>query len=110
MLLAFIMFIFVAGAIMGGYAAFTHLPGVLAARRLERRLRDVSFGGPEADPKAPDETVVKLAVEGPLPGVDRLLSRSGVGFRLARLIAQSGVGTSPSAVLIISAALATTVG
>src|SRR5580704_1231509 len=110
MLLALVVFVLVAGAIMGGYAALTHLPGVVASRRLDRRLRDVSFGAPDADPKAPDETVVKLAVEGPLPGVDRLLSRSGAGFRLAQLIAQSGVRTSPSAVLIMSAVLATTAG
>jgi tight adherence protein B len=110
MLLAFVVFVLVAGAIMGGYAALTHLPGVVASRRLDRRLRDVSSGAPDADPKAPDETVVKLALEGPLPGVDRLLSRSGAGFRLAQLIAQSGVRTSPSAVLIISAVLAATAG
>jgi tight adherence protein B len=53
---------------------------------------------------------VKLAVEGPLPGVDRLLSRWGAGFRLARLIAQSGVHTTPSAVVIISAVLAIAAG
>ena len=111
MLLSFAVFLLATGAIMGAYAAFTKLPGVLAARRLDRRLRDVSFGGvADGDPSATDDTVVKLEVEGPLPGVDRLLSRSGVGFWLARLIAQSGVRTSPSAVLIISASAATIAG
>jgi tight adherence protein B len=110
MLLPLLVFLLATGAIMGAYAAFTYLPGVFAARRLDRRLRDVSFDAPGADPKAPDETVVKLAVEGPLPGIDRLLSRSGVGSSLARLIAQSGVRTSPSAVLIICASAATAAG
>jgi tight adherence protein B len=110
MLPSIAVFLLATGAIMGAYAALTKLPGVFAARRLDRRLRDVSFDGPAADPKTLEETVVKLAVEGPLPGVDRLLSRSGLGFRLARLIAQSGVRTSPSAVLVISAFAATVAG
>ena len=110
MLLSFAVFVLATGAILGAYAAFTKLPGVFAARRLDRRLRDVSFGAPDGDPKAVDETVVMSSVEGPLPGVDRLLSRSGLGFWMARLIAQSGVRTSPSAVLIISATAATVVG
>jgi tight adherence protein B len=110
MLLSIVVFLLATGTIMAGYAAFADLPGVLAARRLDRRLRDVSFGAPDADAKATDETVVKLAVESPLPGIDRLLSHSGVGARLTRLIAQSGVRTSPSAVLIISAVVAGAVG
>ena len=110
MLLSLAVFIVATGAIMGAYVAFTDLPAVLAARRLDRRLRDVSFGPADADPKAADETVMKLSVEGPLPGIDRLLSRSGAGASLARLIAQSGARTSPSAVLIISAVVAAAVG
>jgi len=110
MLPALAVFVLVTGAIMGAYAAFRYLPGMFAAERLDRRLRDVSFDWPDAEPKALGETVVKLAVEGPLPGVDRLLSRSGAGLRMARLIAQSGVRTSPSAVLIISAVAATAAG
>ena len=95
MLLSIAVFVLVAGAIMGGYAAIAMLPGMLAARRLDRRLRDVSFGAPAADPKAVDDTVLKHALEGPLPAFDRLVSRSGLGFRLARLIEQSGVRTTP---------------
>ena len=110
MLLALAVFFLATGGIMGAYAAFTYLPGVFAARRLDRRLRDVSFEWPDADPKAPGETVVKATAEGPLPGIDRLLSRTGAGFRLARLIEQSGVRTSPSAVLTISGLAATTAG
>jgi tight adherence protein B len=110
LLLPLAVFLLATGAILGGYSALTHMPGMLAARRLDRRLRDVSFDTPDADPKAADDTVVKLAVEGPLPGVDRLLSRSGIGFRLAQLIAQSGMRTSPSAVLMISVVAAIAVG
>jgi tight adherence protein B len=110
MLLSLAVFVLATGAIMGAYAALTKLPGVFAARRLDARLRDVSFGAPAADATVPGETVVKHMIEGPLPGIDRLLSRSGLGFHLARLIGQSGVRTSPSAVVVISAGLAIAAG
>jgi tight adherence protein B len=102
MLLPILVFLVVAGAIVGGYFAVTWLPGALAARKLERRLHDVSFDTGDVDPKAADSTVVKHVVEGPLPGIDRFLSRSGAGSRLALLIDRAGIRTTPSAVIIIS--------
>jgi hypothetical protein len=51
MLPALLVFFVVAGSIGGGYVALSRLPGYLAARRLERRLRDVSDGAPELDSK-----------------------------------------------------------
>src|SRR5882757_1484627 len=107
MLLAFLVFVVVAGSIIGSYFAMTLLPGVFAARRLDRRLRDVSTDEPEIDPKAGDESVLKHKLEGPIPGVDRLVSGTGFGKRMTRLIEQSGVRTTPSAmalVCIVSAA------
>jgi tight adherence protein B len=106
MLLPVLVFVVVAGAIIGGYAAVTWLPGALAARRLERRLHDVSFDKIDGDPKAPDATVVKQVAEGPLPGIDRMLERSGVGGGLSRLIERAGVRTTPSAVIMISLVMA----
>jgi len=102
MLLPLAVFVLVAGAILGGYAAVAYVPGMLTARRLDRRLRDVSMEIAAADPKATDATVVKHALEGPLPALDRLVSRTGAGSRLARLIDQSGVRTTPSAIVIVS--------
>jgi tight adherence protein B len=101
MFLAFLVFVVVAGSIVGGYFAVTLLPGVFAARRLDRRLRDVSTDEPELDPKAGDESVLKHKLEGPLPGMDRLMSGTGTGKRMTRLIEQSGVRTTPSAVALI---------
>src|SRR4051794_32480185 len=98
MLLPFLVFVVVTGAIAGGYFAVTWLPGAMAARRLERRLHDVSFGVAEGDPKAADSTVVKHIVEGPFPAMDRMLSRSGGGERLALLIERAGVRTTPAAI------------
>jgi tight adherence protein B len=106
MLLPFLVFVVVAGGIIGGYAAVTRLPGALAARRLERRLHDVSFDKIGGDPKAADATVVKHVAEGPLPGIDRILERSGLGGGLSRLIERAGVHTTASAVIMISIVLA----
>jgi len=102
MLPALLVFIGVAVAIIGGYFAAMELPGILAARKLDRRLRDVSPDVPAGDPKAAgDETVLQHKLEGPLPGVDRLVSGTGIGKRMGRLIEQSGVRTTPSAITLI---------
>ena len=109
MLLPLIVFVVVVGAIMGAYAAATRLPGLLAARRLDRRLRDVSAPY-EAETVAADATIVKHGLEGPLPALDRLLARTAPGARLGRLIDQSGVRTTTSGVTIMSIGLAAIVG
>ena len=110
MLLPLAVFVIVVGVVMGVYAAATTVPGLLAARRLDRRLRDVTLEAPTADPETGDATVVKHALQGPLPAFDRLMARSRVGSRLARLIDQSGVRTTPSAVVIMSLAVAALAG
>ena len=109
MVMALLVFALVAGAIIGGYYAVTLLPGYLAAKRLDQRLHDVSFGAADIDPKD-DSTVVKHAVQGPLPAMDRALSKSGVGMSLAKLIEQSGVRTTPSAIVMMSLVIAAAAG
>ncbi len=110
MLLPFIIFVAVAGSIIGGYFAIALLPGVFAARRLDRRLRDVATDDTAADPVASDETVLKHAIEGPLPGMDRLVSGTGAGKRMARLIDQSGVRTTASGLALITIVAAAAAG
>ena len=110
MLLALLIFALVTGTIIGGYYAATWLPGHLAARRLDRRLHDVSFGAAASIDAKDDATIVKHAIEGPLPGIDRLLKQSGIGGRLALLIDQAGVRTTPSAIIMISLVAAAAVG
>ena len=99
--LAFFVFIVVAGTIIGGYYAVTILPEKFAARALDRRLRDVGSDG-ESPSEGVGETVVKRALEGPLPGVDRLVAGTRGGVSLQSLIDQSGVRITPSAVVLIS--------
>ena len=40
MLLALLVFVLVAGGIVGGYYAYTTLPDRLASKKLQERLRD----------------------------------------------------------------------
>jgi tight adherence protein B len=103
MLLPLLIFVAVTVMIVGGYFAAAQLPEIFAARRLDRRLHDVSAESAAVDPNAPvDESVLKRALEGPLPGMDRLVSGTGAGKRVTRLIEQSGVRTTPSALGLIS--------
>ncbi len=103
MVLPLLVFFLVAGAILGGYAATTRLPGVLARRQLDRRLRDVSTPA-GADPDY--STVVKHLIEGPLPALDRAVAKTSAGGWLAHLIEQSGRRTTVSAVVVMVIAIA----
>ena len=111
MWLPFFIFVVVAGSIIGGYLAVTLLPGVFAARALDRRLHDVSSDPAVGDGKdTGEETVLKRALEGPLPGIDRLVSGTGLGKRLSRLIEQAGARLTPSGVAVLSIVLAASAG
>ena len=105
MLAAFFVFVIVTGSIIAGYFAAAQLPDLLAARRLNRRLREVSMDLTAAAEQVGDGSLVKRVVEGPLPAVDRLVVRVKAGARLARLIDQSGVRTTGSAVVLASLAI-----
>jgi tight adherence protein B len=97
MLIALVVFMFVSGLIMTGY--FVATSGLAARRQIDRRLKEVSS---EAEAGPVDATVVKHAAEGPLPGIDRYLSRTRGGSKLARFIEQSGIKTTPSALVLFS--------
>jgi tight adherence protein B len=103
MFLAFLVFVVVAGAILGGYYAITVLPGVLAERRMNQRLLDVSA---PLDKPAESASVLAKISEGPLPAVDRMVENTRAGTRLAKLIEQAGLKTTPSAVLVLTLAAA----
>jgi tight adherence protein B len=103
MFLAFLVFVVVTGAILGGYYAVTVLPGVLEQRKLNQRLLDVST---PVDKPDENTSVLAKASEGPLPAVDRMVANSQAGTRLAKLIEQSGLKTTPSAVLVLTLAAA----
>ncbi len=101
MLAALLVFVLVAGVIVGGYVAVPRIPGMLARRRLERRLQEV---GPAEE--ASEGSIVNSQVTGPLPAVDRLIGRTGAGSRMGRLIEQAAVKTTPGTIVVTSALLA----
>ncbi len=107
MLLAALVFIVVTALVMAlSYFAIVYGPAALARRRLDLRLREVS------DVDETTDSVVRRTIEGPLPEVERFVMRTPVGSKLAALIAQSGVPTTPGAVLALSmlAAMACALG
>jgi tight adherence protein B len=94
MIAALFVFVFVTGSVLGIAYGAMHLPGWLAARKMDRRLREVSrtVDMPEAT------TFVTEGPKGPLPSVDKILG--GANSSLAQLIEQSGVRTTPSAMAL----------
>jgi tight adherence protein B len=96
MILALIVFVLVTGTIVGGYVAATRLPGVLAERRLEARLKDLSRVAADDE-----ESVVTQRPTSALPGMDRLVGGTSAGSWLAKLIDQAGMQVSPGTVTAI---------
>src|SRR5262245_10241860 len=100
MLLAFIAFLLVTAVVAGlGFGAL-RLPGALADRRMEQRLRDIApreSGGSRT-------SFIRDKKAGPLPALDKALGASGSS--LSRLIEQSGVATTPSTIILASVGLA----
>jgi tight adherence protein B len=102
MLLAVIVFFVVTGLVIGAYYFAFVMPPRMAKRRIELRLHEVSQPVVEET----GTTVVMNHAEGPVPMIDRALAATKAGNRLAALIEQSGVRTTPSAIVTISLGLA----
>jgi tight adherence protein B len=98
MVLVILMFFFGVGLVLGGYALVTRLPAALEQRRLNQRLMDISTPMSVEG----EEALVKRAASGPLPGLDKAMAATRTGAGLSKLIDQSGVKTTPSAVIVIS--------
>ncbi len=106
MLAAVVVFILVTGLVVGAFYGLQQLPGWLAARRLDRRLREVSRPAGDDLPDTP--SFVTEVKKGPLPAIDRALG--GANSSLATLIEQSGVRTTPSAIMLAIVAAAIVFG
>jgi len=102
MFIVLFVFLLGAGLVFGVYFAVTALPGALAKRRLDQRLQDVSMPAEQTA----DATILKRSAEGPLPALDRAMSKTSAGASLSRLIEQAGSKTTPSAVVTMSIAIA----
>jgi len=98
MLAATIVFFIASGAVVGAFAGWGRLASTIARRRLDRRLRDVA----ETIDVEGASSVVKQQQDGTLPAVERMLGRTPAGISLKKLIEQSGMVTTPSAVVVWS--------
>jgi len=97
MILPLLVFLLGAGGVFGAYLLINHLPGYMARRELDKRLRDVSMPG---DVAGGIDSIIKKASQGPLPSLDRVVAKMKAGTWLAELIEQSGTHTTPSAVVV----------
>ena len=100
-----VLFAFVVGVglVMAVYFGAIRLPGMMMERRLEDRLKEVTTPFEE---KEQQKLLVKVAAEGPLPGLDRILGATERGSSLGGWIEQSGMKASISAVLLVALGLA----
>jgi tight adherence protein B len=99
-MLPLIVFLFVGGLVGGlAFMAFKYGPAELAKRRLELRLHEVSSPA-EADDES--ETVVRRIADGPLPAVERAVLKTQAGSKLALLIEQADVKTTPGGIILLS--------
>jgi tight adherence protein B len=102
-LIAFGVFVLAAGFVFGAYYAFSKLPSMMMQRKIESRMADVTRPA-ETKPQLGFE-LIKRQKDGPLPLVDRLVSETGAGTWLAKLIEQSGSKTGVSAVILMAGLL-----
>ena len=102
MLLAIGVFLVVTGVAMGVGWALSSIPGRMAERRLAQRLKEV---GTTAVPGDIQPDLVRRDDAGPLPGVHRLIGKTGAGISLNKLIEQSGVKATTSGIVAVSAGL-----
>ena len=102
-LLVIFAFVVGVGLVMAVYFGATQVPGMMMRRKLEDRLLEVTQ---PAEDKETAKALVKVAAEGPLPALDRMLGGTEHGSSLGRWIEQSGMKASISGVLIVALVLA----
>jgi tight adherence protein B len=97
----FLAFVFGVALVMGGFLGINKVPEIMARRRLEGRLQELS--APPDEPADGAKSLLKAEGGGPLPALDRMFGGTAKGFALRRWIEQSGMKISLSALLIVAA-------
>jgi tight adherence protein B len=101
--IAFGVFVLAAGFVVAAYYGISKLPSMMMQRKIESRMSAVTRPA-DVEPKLGFE-LVKRQKDGPLPLVDRLVSETGAGNWLAKLIEQSGSKTGVSSVILMAGLL-----
>jgi tight adherence protein B len=102
MVLAVLVFLLGVGGVFGGYALLSKAPQAMARRRMDQRLSELVN---TASPNDNDESIVRSTAESAVPVIDRIMARSKHGSTLAKLIEQSGIRTTPGAIVAMSIAI-----
>ena len=97
MIAALMVFVLVVGIVLGVYYAAREIPKALEERRLELRLHDIT---PMLSPDGDESSVLKQDPTGPVPAIVRLIAKSPGTASVSRLIAQSGVQTTPGTIIL----------
>jgi len=88
------------GLVMAVYVGITKVPAMLAQRKLQSRLEELSV--PLDQPSIGDGALLKVSDAGPLPALERMISGTERGSAFGRWIEQSGLKVSISGVLLIA--------
>jgi tight adherence protein B len=97
-----------AAIVVGLYFGGAKVPGMLAQRKLESRLQELSQ---DPEPAATASSLLlKVQHVGPMPALDRMIGGTTKGSALGRWIDQSGVKASISGVIVVALCSATAVG
>ena len=99
-LMVLLAFLLGAGIVLGLYYSSTQLPGLMAQRRLQNRLLEMSK--PADDKDDAGAGLVKDTHEGPLPALDKLVGGTARGVTLAAWVQQSGAKISLSGLVLIA--------
>jgi len=106
-MLVLLAFVFGAGLVLALYFGAARIPGMMMQRKLETRLQEITQPIEDTNKDA-SKVIVKVATEGPLPALDRLLGGTTRGSSFGRWIEQSGMKASISGVLLIGVGLGVT--
>ena len=98
MLLAALVFALGAGGVIGIYALIAYVPGAMARRRMDQRLSDMVA---PAEQEA-DQSIIRRGSDSSMPAIERLVAGTSYGSSLSRLIEQSGLRTTPGAIVGMS--------
>ena len=93
-------FVIGVGLVMGVYTGVIKVPGMLAQRKLQSRLEELT--APLDEPSVGTGALVKVSDAGPLPALERMISGTERGSAFGRWIEQSGMKMSISGVLLIA--------
>jgi tight adherence protein B len=107
-LVPIVVFLIVTGGIVSGFVYMSRVSWRRERERLQQRIDEVSFLATLPDTQ--ESAIIKRAIEGPLPQLDRMFSRTERGLSYARLIEQAGVKVSVSAVMLLSVVIGLALG